>query len=55
MARVLAQNRSAVIIYQNDSRFDSFEPLYSVSSIPVVSAATSARPFCRVSFGIFAV
>ena len=28
---------------------------YSVSSIPVVSAATFARPFCRGSFGIFAV
>jgi len=26
-----------------------------LSSIPVVSAATSARPFCRGSFGIFAV
>jgi hypothetical protein len=29
--------------------------LYTLLSIPVVSAATPARPFCRGSFGIFAV
>ena len=29
--------------------------IYTLLSIPVVSAATSARPFCRGSFGIFAV
>jgi len=29
--------------------------IYTLLSTPVVSAATSARPFCRESFGIFAV
>ena len=30
-------------------------PSTPLSSIPVVSAATSARPFVRGSFGVFAV
>ena len=34
---------------------EELSSLYSISSIPVVSAATPARPFCRGNFGISAV
>jgi hypothetical protein len=37
------------------SLFVTYLGIYTLLSTPVVSAATSARPFCRENFGIFAV
>ena len=41
--------------YASSGPLSSPPDIYSISANPVVSAATSARPFCRRNFGIFAV